>query len=101
MPYLLYVLDLLEQRHPWLEPYFNPFDRLKVKQDTGGQISIIGILAAFLTLAVYMALIPAINAVIDANIGDLGVVEQTLVGLIHLVFIVTIIGSIIMYSQRE
>lgn len=102
MPFLLYALDKLEQKHPWLEPYFNPFDR-KPRRDSSddGQISIIGILAAFLTIAVYFSLIPAINSVIDANIGSLGPVEQTLVGLIHLVFIVTIIGSIVIYSQRE
>lgn len=100
LPALLYGLDRLEQRYPGLYPYFN-FKLRKLRRDNGGQISILGIITAFLTIVVYFSLIPSINAVIDEQLPNLGTVEASLVRLIHVVFIGVILGTIVIYSRQE
>lgn len=70
----------------------------KFRESNTGQMSLVGIVSAFISLVVYVALLPAINDVINDALPELGSMEQTIIQLIPLILLLTIIMGIIIYG---
>lgn len=70
-------------------------------EDKAGQLTIVGILTIFLELVVYMAMLPAINQVINDMLPNLDPTSQTIVSLFPLFLTVAITANIFIYMSPQ
>ena len=77
---------------------------MSIIENNKAQITIVGILMVFITLVIFLAILPAMNGVIDnatigANATITGESEVIIVRLIPLMMLISIVVSIFVYVQ--
>ena len=77
---------------------------MSIIKNNKAQITIVGILMVFITLVIFLAIMPAMNDVIDnatigANATITGESEVIIVRLIPLMMLISIVVSIFVYVQ--
>ena len=70
-------------------------------EDRAGQLTIVGLLTIFLELVAYMAMLPAINQVINDLLPNLDATSQTIVSLIPLFLTIAITANIFIYMSPQ